>query len=458
MATEFKIRTKETKGSTALIVRCQSRVHGIDLRMVSGLEVDIKAWKNSKKTPTTLQNFRDSNPVLTSKMDAIKKNLDAALKRDTPLTKEEMRETIDSIVYAEARAAQKLKQEEKAKAEAAKNKMTLNKYIATYCDQITTGARQTEKGINFAASTVKTVKLALDQFTKFQAETKRTYDFDDINMDFYYAYTAHLKKKGYSINTYGKCIKELKTIMACAESEGHHHNHYWKDKKFKGTRVEVDSIYLTKEDLEKIMAVDLSKDPAGYEQARDIFMIGVWTAQRVSDYNYIQKEDFNTLTKNVMKEEDDPEHPGEKKAWIEKQEITYLNIRQQKTGAKVAIPCNSQLKAILEKYNYQVPHLADQVINRYIKEIAERAGLTDLVEIETTKGGKPKKEKIPKYKLVHSHTARRTGATLMYLAGVDLYDIMKVTGHASPKMLKKYIKADSLEVVEKLTDKYEYFR
>ena len=116
MATEFKIRTKETKGSTALIVRCQSRVHGIDLRMVSGLEVDIKAWKNSKKTPTTLQNFRDSNPVLTSKMDAIKKNLDAALKRDTPLTKEEMRETIDAIVYAEARAAQKLKQEEKAKA------------------------------------------------------------------------------------------------------------------------------------------------------------------------------------------------------------------------------------------------------------------------------------------------------------------------------------------------------
>ena len=46
----------------------------------------------------------------------------------------------------------------------------------------------------------------------------------------------------------------------------------------------------------------------------------------------------------------------------------------------------------------------------------------------------------------------------MYLAGVDLYDIMKVTGHTSPKMLKKYIKADSLEVVEKLTDKYEYFR
>lgn len=47
---------------------------------------------------------------------------------------------------------------------------------------------------------------------------------------------------------------------------------------------------------------------------------------------------------------------------------------------------------------------------------------------------------------------------LMYLAGIDIYDIMKVTGHSSPKMLKKYIKADSLEVVRKLTDKYDYFK
>ena len=86
------------------------------------------------------------------------------------------------------------------------------------------------------------------------------------------------------------------------------------------------------------------------------------------------------------------------------------------------------------------------------------AKLLELVEIETTKGGTPQKEKIQKCKLIHTHTARRTGATLMYLAGVDIYDIMKVTGHSSPAMLKKYIKADSLKVVEKLTDKYDYFK
>ena len=52
---------------------------------------------------------------------------------------------------------------------------------------------------------------------------------------------------------------------------------------------------------------------------------------------------------------------------------------------------------------------------------------------------------------------KKTGATLMYLAGIDIFAIMKVTGHTTPEMLKRYIKADQLDVVQKLTDKYDYF-
>lgn len=87
---------------------------------------------------------------------------------------------------------------------------------------------------------------------------------------------------------------------------------------------EVDSIYLTKEDLDKIMAADLSKYGKGHEVARDIFMVGVWTAQRISDYNNINRGDINTLTKNIMHEDPDPENPGETIAWIEKKVITYI--------------------------------------------------------------------------------------------------------------------------------------
>ena len=151
-------------------------------------------------------------------------------------------------------------------------------------------------------------------------------------------------------------------------------------------------------------------------------------------------------------------HPGEKLERIARKDVTYINIRQKKTGAKVAVPCSSDLKRIFEKYDYQLPHLEDQVINRYIKDIAKAAGLTELVNIVKTNGGTTHEVPTPKYQLIHTHTSRRTGATLMYLAGMDVYDIIKITGHTNPTMLRKYIKADELEVVEKIKDKYDYFK
>ena len=73
------------------------------------------------------------------------------------------------------------------------------------------------------------------------------------------------------------------------KSEGYEVNPKYKDKKFKGTRIEVDSIYLTREDLDKIMNLDISKCAQGYALARDIFMVGVSPAQRISDYNNLSR-------------------------------------------------------------------------------------------------------------------------------------------------------------------------
>ena len=121
------------------------------------------------------------------------------------------------------------------------------------------------------------------------------------------------------------------------------------------------------------------------------------------------------------------------------------------------VPCSQELLQILEKYNYSVPRLTDQKINEYIKEVAKMAGLDEEIRVEYVKGGQKHVDFVPKWKMVHSHTARRTGATLMYLSGMEIYDIMKITGHTSPLMLKRYIKADELEVVQKIVEKYDYF-
>lgn len=86
------------------------------------------------------------------------------------------------------------------------------------------------------------------------------------------------------------------------------------------------------------------------------------------------------------------------------------------------------------------------------------ARINEEIKICSIKGGQYIVEHKKKYKLVYSHTARRTGATLMYLAGIDIYDIMKITGHSNPDILKRYIRADQFDVTKKIITKYTYFQ
>jgi len=190
-------------------------------------------------------------------------------------------------------------------------------------------------------------------------------------------------------------------------------------------------------------ALSLYHTQSGHENqielARDVFMIGVWTAQRVSDYNNIGKHNIKFIDVNGKQQ-------------------PIVSIHQQKTGHFVEIPCNSRLQVILEKYTEGIPRISEQWLNKYIKILGKMAGLDELVEIKESRGGEVVTELYPKYKLLCTHTARRTGATLMYLSGIPIYDIMKVTGHKSVSTLEKYIRADKLDVARNLATRYSYFQ
>lgn len=465
MAVSFIVRTTKSKGDAPISIRVRSSILGINILQKTNLQIPIEKW-NLSRDSTAFKNYRksDEGKAVFDKLEEIEKAIEEKVKSRVALDSKMVQEIIDGIVYREIRELEAKKKAEKEaarqaklRAEAEAKRVTLTKFIEMYLHDIECGARQTDKGTNFSYNTVKGVKTALKQWELFQAERKKPYDFGDIDLKVYYEYTAWLKEKEYSVNSIGKCISNLKVVMNVARSEGYHNNNITSEKKFKSTRVEVDAIYLTKEELKKLYEVDLSGLPNQMELARDIFMVGCWTAQRVSDYNNIKKGDFEVYSRKFVVEEEDPQNPGRKIDVVKTEDVTYLNVRQQKTGTRVAIPVSSQLKTIMEKYNYQIPHLADQTINQYLKKIGEMAGIDDDVEIVTTKGGTPKRETFKKYELIMTHTARRTGATLMYLAGMDIYDIMKITGHTSPQVLKKYIRADELQVVDKIKGKYTYF-
>ena len=456
---EARLRIKRTiNGVPTVIVHQRHLVKGLSIT-----EFDWNRYRALKKE-NSRNTFLEKNPDFAKdidKLNAIGKKMNEAGEN---LTGEMLNTIIHDVMYAEEieekkriEAERKKEEEEKLEAKKKKEKMTLTKFIDQYIQDVKDGTRTTlAHGRTFVQGSRFSLTNSLGHFKEFMKDTGITYDFQDVDLDCYVKYKAWLmaqdisKDKAdpkhepvhYADNTIGGFIKKLKCVLRAAESRGYPVNPAYKSTEFKAqSSVDVDTIYLTREEVERFEKVDLTKkeDGKNLELARDIFLVGVWTAQRVSDYNNLKPENIKVVDNNGTP-------------------MTYISIHQQKTGRLVEIPCNAKVREILNKYPKGLPHLSDQKINKYIKDIGKMAGIDEVVEVKGSRGGQVIKEYYKKYELICTHTARRTGATLMYLDGIAIYDIMKVTGHKSVTTLEKYIRADKLEVAQKLVLQYDYFK
>jgi len=129
----------------------------------------------------------------------------------------------------------------------------------------------------------------------------------------------------------------------------------------------------------------------------------------------------------------------------------YLEIETKKTGQNVVIPMHPQVKEILKKRDGFPYKISDQNFNLYIKEIAEKVGLTQMVEGSKINPETKRKQKgiYPKHELVTSHICRRSFASNLY-GKLPNMAIMAITGHQTEAQFLKYIKITPKENAEKL--------
>lgn len=298
-----------------------------------------------------------------------------------------------------------------------RSRESLSDYIARYVREMESGERLNIHKLRYGLSTIKNYKGFVIQFDEFCKAMHKRYDFGDIDLKFYDDFVAYFTAKDYSINTIGRHVKELKIIMRAAREEGLHDNGLIESRKFRVLTAEVENIYLTESEIRAIAEVDLDGDKHK-SIARDIFLVGCYTAQRFSDYSTINEGNIRTLDNGQ----------------------SVIDLKQQKTGNRVVIPIRAELQAILDKYENRLPKAYEQKVNMYIKEIAREAGIVDMVEVSYVESGEKKSHLVEKCELVKTHTARRSGATNMYLAGIPMIAIMKITGHKTEKEFMKYIK------------------
>ena len=312
---------------------------------------------------------------------------------------------------------------------------TLRQYIDRFYNEAKAGTRLASVGTTkrrYAYETLRSLKGTKLSFEMFEDETGRKSNFNDITIDWYNDFLAFYYKRGCGANYIGKHIKNLKTIMRQAREEGLHNNTEIERRSFKALSEPSESIYLTAKEVQAMYEKDLSDSPV-LAKVRDVFLCGVYTAQRYSDYSRISKD--------MIKEED-----GTK----------YIELIQQKTGEKCLIPMRPELETILSRYDYTLPKTFEQKINLNIKEVGKLCDIKEGIVTETYKSGMKVKKTTPKYKLIKTHTARRTGCTLMYLAGVQPIDIMKVSGHKTEREFLKYIKVGKKETAMNLA-RHPYF-
>jgi integrase len=290
---------------------------------------------------------------------------------------------------------------------------------------------------NKSFGTKKVYQTSINWFESYEKHLGRKLQFSDINNHFYKDFYSFVFKSGKvnSPNFFGTLIKNIKVFMNVAKEEGIHEINSHNSSSFKKIDLDVDNVYLTIDELVKIHRLEINEafvkshfdeikinnvrqKVKALELVRGRFLIGAFTALRVSDFTRI--EDLN-IKDNLIR------------------------IRTEKNDHPVVIPVHWVVREILDSGFNLSERISDQKINKQIKVLCRYAGFTDLVVLTKFDSGKRIDIVKPKCEWVTTHTARRSGATNMFKAGIPSISIMKITGHHTEKAFLKYIKVTQEE-------------
>jgi site-specific recombinase XerD len=242
--------------------------------------------------------------------------------------------------------------------------------------------------------------------------------FEAIDSDFYDDFGSWMRAtKKLATNTISGHWKRIKTILRLAHDKGLHKNTAYT--KFVRHSEASDKIALTEIELHKLAYAVL---PEKEDLARDLFLVSCYIGHRISDWSQLKD---SAIQNNIF---------------------TYTT---EKSPISCSVPIKPIVRAILNKYSGSMPVIPanqNQPLNEDIREACRLSGITDTYDPRITKGGKTiRKGDTPRYKLISSHSGRRTFATQCVLKSIPVHLIMMMTGHQKLETFDKYVKLKDLQ-------------
>ena len=458
----YFLRTKKEKGTASVYLRVQKRNPKLNILVCSKVSVDIQQWDKVTQDVAKWNDYcktQDGRKVKET-LDSISSAIDNLISQGI-YDKARIDEVVEDVVFREERERQRIQEEEERQEqerlrlikeqEEEARKADVILFLENFLEGIKNG-RIKNGAENYTLNTCKVWSNFLGILKRFIQISPFTWK--DINKALADRFVSFMEKNGYMVTSINKYIICFKAMIQNAMDQELHNNlialRAFSKKKIQETD-KAKEIYLTKAELQALYEMPLEglKD-----KVRDVFLVGCYTCQRFSDYARLEQENFTTTAKGTK----------------------VVRIVQEKTGNDVVIPIlNDNLLHIAAKYGYDIPKINDVILNRYIKQILkelsstvpslarkERTLLTmkerekekqGLVSFERDNKGNVIK---PRYELVSSHTARRSGITNLYLSGnFDTYQMMSISGHRDEKTFYEYIKLSSDEVADSIAKKMD---
>lgn len=305
-------------------------------------------------------------------------------------------------------------------------------------------------GRKFSQSTIQQWK----NFHRLLCRYEQSYgaiDFREINTAFWDRFKQFCEDEGLMHKSTNKYLAVFRALISYAQANGIEVSETALQSYHKVPIFDDDSkakTYLNEQELQALYEMKLSGTK---ERVRDIFMLGCYLGQRVSDYNNLTKSDFTTTRRGNR----------------------VVSFTQEKTNNAVVVPIiYDNVYSIAEKYNYNFPRLSHSVINRYIKRILADLSTTlpslrqtlrtaiTLKEQQAEARGTMHFERDakgyvvkPRYEMVSTHTARRSCITNLYLSNrFTISQLMSISGHKSEKAFNEYICCSSEEIADVIAE------
>lgn len=280
---------------------------------------------------------------------------------------------------------------------------------------------------------LKTYTTLINHIIDYNPNTQ----FADIDEDWSNKFARYLSEKSKHFEgatnlqntTINKILTTLKVFCKWAHKKKHTSSTDWIEiKKLEETDQRI--ITLTKDELIQYFNFDFGLNK-NLERAKDVFCFASFLGLRFNDLLQVNK--------HTIKE-------------------GKLHINTQKNDKEIQIKLIPEAIDILIKYDYILPLISNQKLNKNIKAGVKKADITrkattivQYLNVRTTKENYV-------HELISIHDARKTFVTLGLEGGLSISEVMQMSTHNDYRSFSRYVNIEQSKIDEKLPSIFSFLK